>query len=77
MHDYCLYVYDEEGSLIGAPLTIPAEDDDMAVRAALERLGGNLRAELRDGERLVQKFSPGERRPPGPRRLCLLILSGY
>jgi hypothetical protein len=55
VHDYWLYVYDQEGRLIGPPTAISAHDDETAITRAKARLDG-LDAELMDGKRLVERL---------------------
>ena len=55
-HDYRLYLYDQQGHLVGPPLTISAVNDETAIdRAAAHRDG--QRGELLAGGRLVKRFS--------------------
>ena len=52
MHRYRLYVYDAEDRLIAPVMVIFADSDEAATEQAEKMLDG-LRAELRDGDRLV------------------------
>lgn len=56
-HAYSLYVYNQDGGLIGPPIRISACSDEAAVVEATKCLG-ELTAELRDGLRLVKQFVP-------------------
>jgi len=55
MHKYRLYVYDAEDRLIAPAMVIAADNDDAATGQAENMLDG-VRAELRDGDRLVISF---------------------
>jgi uncharacterized Zn ribbon protein len=52
MHKYRLYVYDSEDRLIAPAMVISADNDEAATDQAEQMLDG-VRAELRDGDRLV------------------------
>jgi hypothetical protein len=52
MHKYRLYVYDAEDRLLAPAMSIVADNDKGATEQAEQMLDG-VRAELRDGERLV------------------------
>ena len=52
MHKYRLYVYDNEDRLIAPAMVIYADNDGAATEEAKKMLDG-VRAELRDGDRLV------------------------
>ena len=52
MHKYRLYVYDAEDRQIAPAMVISADNDDAATEQAEKMLDG-VRAELRDGDRLV------------------------
>ena len=54
MHKYRLYVYDAEDRLIAPPMLISADNDESATDQAEKMLAG-VRAELRDGDRLVMR----------------------
>jgi hypothetical protein len=54
--DYRLYIYDQQGHLVGPPLTISAVDDEAAIDHATTHRDGR-RAELLAGGRLVKRFS--------------------
>jgi hypothetical protein len=56
VHSYRLYVYREDGALIGPAMAIDANDDDAAIGEAAKRVDG-FDAELRDELRLVKAFS--------------------
>lgn len=58
MHKYRLYVYDTEDRLIAEPMVISADDDEAATEQAEKMLNG-VRAELRDGDRLVMRHPAG------------------
>ncbi len=58
MHKYRLYVYDAEDRLLAPPMVISADNDDAATEQA-EHMVAGVRAELRDGNRLVTPF-PGK-----------------
>jgi hypothetical protein len=55
MHKYRLYIYDAEDRLIAPVMGIFADDDEAARQQAETMLGG-VRAELRDGDRMVTRF---------------------
>jgi hypothetical protein len=54
MHEYRHYVYDAEDRLIAPAMVIAADNDEAAVKQSENMLDG-VRAELRDGERLVMR----------------------
>ena len=55
MHKYRLYVYDAEDRLIAPPMLIAADNDEAATDQA-KKMRDGVRAELRDGDRLVIQF---------------------
>jgi len=55
MHKYRLYVYDAEDRQIAPAMVISADNDTAATEQAETMLDG-VRAELRDGDRLVTGF---------------------
>jgi len=55
MHKYRLYVYDAEDRQIAPAMVISADNDAAATEQAETMLDG-VRAELRDGDRLVTGF---------------------
>jgi hypothetical protein len=55
MHKYRLYIYDAEDRLIAPVMPIVADDDKGATEQAEQMLDG-VRADLRDGDRLVIRF---------------------
>jgi hypothetical protein len=59
MDEYRLFVYDEDGQLIGAAHVISAANDDEAIAQA-EAIRGSLAAELLDfnGLRIVTRLPP-------------------
>jgi hypothetical protein len=60
MPDYRLYVFDDEGQLVGPAVVIHATSDDDAILQA-ETVRGALAAEVKDGFRLVRVFFAGPR----------------
>lgn len=59
MHRYRLYVYDAQDQLIAPAMVIAADSDQAATEQAENMLDG-VRAELRDGDRLVVQFPTNE-----------------
>ena len=60
---YLLYVYDAEDRQIAPPLEISADNDEAATEQAekmLEKILDGVRAELRDGDRLVIRLPSKE-----------------
>ena len=55
MHQYRLYVYDAQDRLIAPPMVISADNDEAATEQAENMLDG-VRADLKDGDRLVMRF---------------------
>ena len=55
MHQYRLYVYDTQDRLIAPPIVISADNDEAATEQAENMLDG-VRADLKDGDRLVMRF---------------------
>ena len=55
MHKYRLYVYGAEDRLIAPAMVIAADNDETTTEEAKTMLDG-VRAELRDGNRLVMRF---------------------
>jgi hypothetical protein len=55
MHEYRLYIYDAKDRLIAPPMVISADNDDAATEQAGTMLDG-VRADLRDGDRLVMRL---------------------
>ena len=55
IHKYRLYVYDADDRLIAPAMVISADNDDAATNQAEQMLDG-VRAELRDGDRMVIRF---------------------
>ncbi len=58
MHKYRLYVYGAEDRLIAPAMVISADNDREATEQAETMLEG-VRAELRDGDRLVMRHPAG------------------
>jgi hypothetical protein len=59
MHKYRLYVYDAEDRLIAPAMVISADNDKTAIEQTENMLDG-VRAELRDGDRLVMRHPSQE-----------------
>jgi hypothetical protein len=59
MHQYRLYVYDAEDRQIAPAMVIPADNDKAAIEQSKSMLDG-VRAELRDGDRLVMQLPSKE-----------------
>jgi len=60
---YLLYVYDAEDRQIAPPLEISADNDEAATEQAekmLEKILDGVRAQLRDGDRLVIRLPSKE-----------------
>jgi hypothetical protein len=59
MHDYRLFVYNENGQVVGRARIITAANDAEAIVQA-EAMRGSLAAELLDfdGLRIVKRFTP-------------------
>jgi hypothetical protein len=55
MHQYRLYIYDAADRLIAPPMVISADNDEAATEQAEIMLDG-VRADLRDGDRLVMRL---------------------
>jgi hypothetical protein len=67
MHNYRLFVYNENGQVIGAAQVISAGNDSEAIAQA-EALRGSLAAELLDfdGLRMVKRLPPNGKAPSEP-----------
>jgi hypothetical protein len=68
MHDYRLFIYNENGQVTGAAQVISAANDDEAIAQA-EAIRGSLAAEVLDfdGLRIVRRLPPKEKarlKPP-------------
>jgi hypothetical protein len=61
MHKYRLYVYDAEDRLVAPAMVIAADNDEAAIKQSENMLDG-VRAELRDGDRLVMRHQSKEQK---------------
>jgi len=55
--DYRLYLYDENGWLIGPAMSLTADSDDAAIAEANKRFR-NVGAELWAGDHIIKEFAP-------------------
>jgi hypothetical protein len=72
MREYRVYVFDDNGTLVGPAMAVPASNDDDAISYAA-MLRGVFAAELRDGLRLIEKF-PAKQDVPLPAPPAPLVM---